>query len=333
MKLRNNKIYTSNMNNNTVGKKKVKTTVVNKTDVKKNMNTARIQVSNLFVIMGMNYFKKFDKVLSDIWKTYDKTDYQRWVKKIEDDGFIPATISAKKQLELFEKKHNSLNKLNISNVLDKASSMNNAEDMTKAQTSLIQQMKLTLPQSNDSKKDLEHKKDIERLEKLMTSMSNTKYGIKQEDNVIAHFSKIIEKPIKSTQKMFNHQLGDLYGIKWSLVGKVDGITSDLEVVEIKNRVKGLFGELRSYEKPQIMTYLRLSGSEKGYMVECFRKKDKTIDLGILNVEYEEGYFECDVIPAIDKFTRFFKDFINNDEWKSLAIKGNESKLYDIFQSY
>ena len=37
--------------------------------------SARIQVSNLFVIMGMNYFKKFDKVLSDIWKTYDRDVY------------------------------------------------------------------------------------------------------------------------------------------------------------------------------------------------------------------------------------------------------------------
>ena len=216
--------------------------------------------------------------------------------------------------------------------------MDNAHDITKIQSKLIEQIKLTLPSKKGSQDSQDsHSQDAEKIAKLITNIGNTGYGIKQEDNVIAHFEKIIKKPVKSTQKLYNHSLGDLYGIRWSLVGKVDGLTSDLEVVEIKNRMKGLFGELRSYEKPQIMTYLRLSGSQKGYMVECYRKKDNannvSVDMGIVNVEYEKGYFECNVIPAIDKFTRFFSDFIKNDSMKRMVIEGKQDELYDIFQSY
>lgn len=336
MKLRNNKetklkpqpIMSKNKERNVGKKKELQKNILPKVSV---IKSARIQASNLFTIMGMNYFKKFDKVLSDIWKTYDKSDYENWVKLVESEGYIPATISIKKQLELFEKKHSDLKKLNLNNVLDKTGSMNNAEDMRQQQLTLIKQMKSTLPQQGDDKKKTDG--DVERLERLMVTASNTKYGIKQEDNVISQFSKIIKKQINSTQKMFRHKFGELYGIDWSLVGKVDGITSDSEVVEIKNRTKGLFGELRSYEKPQIMTYLRLNGSENGYLVECFRKRDGTVELGIVNVKYEDGYFECDVIPAIDKFTRFFSDFINDDNLKRAVIKGEEGMLYDKFQSY
>ena len=138
--------------------------------------------------------------------------------------------------------------------------------------------------------------------------------------------------IISNQNKYNEKIGDEYGYEWYLVGKVDGITEKGHVLEIKNRVNKLFYTVRNYEKPQIMVYLYLSGKLTGYLMEqC--KDGKTIQYDIKKVEYPPNYYKDKVLPYLNKFKRFFSEFMKNDELKELVIDGNESKLYKLYLKY
>ena len=52
------------------------------------MATAKISVSNLYVIMGRNYFKNFDKILASSWRSYDRKSYNEWEKRATSDGSV-----------------------------------------------------------------------------------------------------------------------------------------------------------------------------------------------------------------------------------------------------
>ena len=51
---------------------------------------------------------------------------------------------------------------------------------------------------------------------------------------------------------------------WYVGGKVDGITDNNEIIEIKNRMYKLFFKLRDYEKVQIYMYMFINNINKGY---------------------------------------------------------------------
>ena len=63
---------------------------------------------------------------------------------------------------------------------------------------------------------------------------------------------------------------DLHGgHRWVLCGQVDGLDGN-RVVELKRRQYKLFGEARSYEKPQLLAYMELTGRQRAVLCEDFR---------------------------------------------------------------
>ena len=285
------------------------------------MTSVKISVSNLFVIMEMNFFKKFDKVVADSWRSCNYADYKKWVTKAESQNKIPATLPEIQQIKKYEKKHN-LN-LKLEETVKKSQSQSNNKDMRKIRDESIIKVSKKLKNVNPD--------DNKRIEKLMIKTTNTNYGTLQENSGIKAFEKEKKLKVSSSQTRFNQFIGDEYGYEWILVGKVDGITSDGCVLEIKNRVKCLFHDLRSYEKPQLMVYLYLSGKSKGYMMEqC--KDGNSVEYDIIELKYIENYFDELVLPKINKFKKFFANFMVNDTWKEWVIDGKESELYKQYQS-
>lgn len=280
------------------------------------MPKVNIAVSNLFVIMEMNFFKKFDKVVADCWRSCNYTDYQKWVKEAESQNKIPATLPEIQQIKKYEKKHN-LN-LGLVDTVKKSQSQSNNKDMRQVRDESLNKVSKKLKNIN-----LE---DNKRIEKLMVKATNTNYGTLQENSGISAFEKEKKMRVLSEQHKFNELLGQEFGYNWILVGKVDGITVDGSVLEIKNRVKCLFHDIRSYEKPQLMVYLYLSGKKKGYLMEqC--KDGTSIEYNIMELNYIDNYFEEKVLPKLNKFKKFFANFMSNDIWKEWVIDGKESELY------
>lgn len=79
-------------------------------------------------------------------------------------------------------------------------------------------------------------------------------------------------------------------------GKVDASTSDGRFVEVKNRVRRLFGEVRQYERVQALSYGFIGGGVDGWIVECFEGQVRSYE-----VPYDNGYWERDVVPGLKSF--------------------------------
>ena len=79
-------------------------------------------------------------------------------------------------------------------------------------------------------------------------------------------------------------------------------------------MKKLFHELRGYEKIQLMCYLYLFKAPKGYLVEAYRKKDKT-DINIIECDYKEDTMNK-IINILNNFGNYYMNFINimNSRW-------------------
>lgn len=277
-------------------------------------------VSNLYVIMKMNYFKKFDKVLLDVWKSYDYKGFQEFEKKIKalsKKELIPSTLSNTKQIKELEQKY----KLDISNLVTSSQSKKNAVEMKKEQQTIIDKISTTVKG-----------KDKERLINLVKTETNTKYGTFQEDSAIKLFETTTHKKVKQQQKRFEYYINTLNDVEWYLIGKLDGVIDDGNILEIKNRVNKLFNEVRRYEEPQIMTYMKMAGSDKGYMLEQYKNKTNP-DFNINMIEYKYLYFENQVLPALYSFQKFFNHFITNDELKEQLICGQEAELYKLYSTY
>ena len=277
----------------------------------------RFSVSNLFVIMGMNYFKKFDKVLFSVWKSHNMEDYFKYTEQIKEKkpDIISKHLSSKKQLEQYQEKY----KFNIAKDIQICQNSSSSKLIEKNKDKTIKSLPKLIK--------LEDKKDIE---KLIIDSSNTIFGIKNENSAI----KVFETQQKC--KVLNSQNMSCIDIKCpndgviTLVGKIDGITDNDEIVEVKNRVKKHFKTLRPYEKPQIMSYLWMHKKQKGYMVENLKINNTTCDINIIAVNYETNYVENNVIPQLHKFHAFFLKFMENEEWKYDLLEGKQDKLYDIF---
>jgi hypothetical protein len=281
------------------------------------MTSARISTSNLFPIMGMNFFKKFDKVLTDSWRSYNYEEYHECLSKISKTGTIPKTLTPKEQLSLLAKKHNipALNEIQKCMKSTSAIELNNnqAEYMTKVNE---------IPGLNNKLKT--------EVNKLIINASNTQFGIHHEKSTIDQFTQITGKTVDCSQQAVRQIITqEISSIEWTLVGKIDGRTSEGEVIEIKNRTKKLFNELRNYEEPQIMTYLYLFECSQGYMVESL-KTDGEININVKEIIYKQNYYEDKVYPSICKFIKFFEIFKDSDEMKNDLLLGNEEKLYKQF---
>ena len=288
----------------------------------------KINVSNLYVLLGHNYFNNFDKVLQNAWRTFDSKGYKEFIALAESEqNIVSATHRPEEQIKRLQEKL----KINISSQTYLAKKSNNSKELAQNQQKIITQISRT--HTTDAKQQ-EAKK---RLQTLVTNTTNAGYGTFQEGSVYKQIENHLNtKVISNQQKLVysipltsdNNTISDIK-VEWQLIGKIDGLTSDNDLIEIKNRTKKLFKELRKYEEPQIMTYLHLFDKSKGYLVEQLKTKDQ-IQINYVPVSYDENYFENKVLPSVYKFINYFAVFMQNEEMKKALILGDEKFLYNLF---
>lgn len=151
----------------------------------------------------------------------------------------------------------------------------------------------------------EYRDEIKRdLKQKITTLVNTDHGNKEETSVLEKFQKTKNTDLDESQKFYSKHAftieTPMYNYKVSIGGKMDGIDhNNKKVVEIKNRVRQLFGMLREYEKVQLMSYLYMTGYNKGLLVERYRDKSNEFEL-----EYNERYMS----KLLDKLKLFCQEF-------------------------
>ena len=295
------------------------------------MKKLTFSTSNLFIIMNMNFFKKFDKVVLGTWKSFNKEDFQKYSTMVSsmvdvtsdkpNQKFISTSKSNFEQLNELKKKYNLDD--NIHSKIKKCQQSSSSCQVKKGKEEIFESMKLKKIKTED----------MERIKQLVNNSTNTVFGCRQEKNTIKEFEVLQNCNVIEGQKRCEYKVecfNDTHEIV--LVGKIDGVTEDGAIVEIKNRINKNFNFLKDYEKPQIMTYLWMHNANDGFLVENLKKKNVESQINVISVTYQDNYVEKYVIPHVKRYFKFFKHFMNDEDLKIALLKGDESKVYTYFMT-
>jgi hypothetical protein len=247
-----------------------------------------IPTTDLASLCGMDHYNNYNKSICKIWKKLYPTDYEATEMIVRSRGDSCSTDNNYKKLVALQKKSGT--NVNVVNMVSAANQKRHSSSST-----LTENQSLIASEIKDCSKLTEEQK--KQMVSLMNSATNVVYGCRNEGRGIDAFVNITGKTIqdKQTKLVFNFHtdtLADNQVVEWNITGKYDGLTTDNEVVEVKNRQRRLFNEIRDYEMCQIQTYLHILQSEKGYLVEVLGGKNgEDNQINILETVRQHDYYD------------------------------------------
>ena len=159
------------------------------------------------------------------------------------------------------------------------------EACTRGQRAQVQADKavaLSQAQTEVDKKSQEIQSQMTHMKNVGTRKTNTSFGTRHEGDVGEMYQKHtglrIEKD--NARKFWEFMPG------FGIVGKFDGFNEEGTLIEIKNRMRRLFGTVVEYEKVQVHVYMAMSRKTKSQLVE--RYKD---ELMVHEVEFEQEFMD------------------------------------------
>lgn len=274
-----------------------------------------LYASEIAIITGNNKYQKLSDYLIKLWSKFDNNDFKDCVLQLEQ----------KHKVKFVE--NNDIQ--NIKNIEEKCGvsiqkQLNSIKNNTKNSDEVIQKRNELLKNIDDKVMDKTMKK---QLKKSVENITNTNYGIVNEDKVLNVYSKnnhLIVYKICAFQK--RKITKNLY-----IGGKIDGLTENGEIVEIKNRMYKLFYKMRDYEKIQLQSYLHIFKLNRGFLVENHNQ-----NINVLEEIYDKQFMD-NIIHKLKQFEIFFYDFMNNIDLKTLLLFGDddlkEKTLHQLFIKY
>lgn len=169
--------------------------------------------------------------------------------------------------------------------------------------------------------------DFNKTKKLIEtakSLENRCYGIKKESSALDIFEKTYNVKLFRSPPLVRKNIN-----KISFFGKIDAlykINNTNIIIEIKNRIKGFFNELRNYEKTQIQLYMWMNDVKLAKLVECFNG-----EINVINLEYDKDYVES-VHKKLFTFLDNLYDFINNGDLESYVLLDDDTKKQFILNN-
>lgn len=257
-----------------------------------------LNASELSTVIAFNPYENTTNMLIKYWQKYFPNDYDENVKKLAINGVI-----IKKETEKeFVEKHIGDNKT-LQQQMKDTMTTNCYKDLQEKQRLILEQFKHV---EGDER---------EKLTRALTSLSNKSFGVRKEVDGIGMFEEIHNKKVIRVGKYFRQKILTMADddIEWWIGGKIDGITEENELVEVKNRVREFFNNLRNYEKVQIYLYFKLLDITKGYLVETLvTNNNKSIN--VINVEWDYNFWQ-DMYMRIVNFANLFMILLNSNTAK------------------
>lgn len=111
------------------------------------------------------------------------------------------------------------------------------------------------------------------------SIINKTHGTLHEEDAIQIYENKYGVKLDTSQEFYKKRLDiETSDYEWYICGKMDGIYHDLDdptnsyIVEIKNRAKGFFNNVRDYENTQMQLYMWLIDLLRVDLVEAYKSK-------------------------------------------------------------
>ena len=296
-----------------------------------------ISISQIAPLVGLDSYNNFPRIICEIWRKYNPTDFKIFEEKLKEQG---KQISTSSEMNDIWETDEALG----TNILQQVKDINSNKDKSSGDM-VSQQDAITKYINNNEKLSNLDDKQKEDLAKKVCSVTNKMHGVINEDSILDEFSRLSEKTIKNTQDWLeipitrNLELTETavsqsisLPINWILVGKYDAITTDNELVEAKMRQKALFKKVRDYENVQVQLYLHALKFVKAYLVESYTNKKGVRNMYVNEINYDESYVVDTVLERIVKFTEFFEIMMSNDTFKEGLLNGDKDrKIYKIYE--
>lgn len=173
-----------------------------------------------------------------------------------------------------------------------------------------------------------NKKDSIRLLKETESLINKIHGTLNEKSAIEIYQEKYKTTLNTSQKYYSYFIKSSNNIEWYIGGRLDGLHDDY-IIEVKNRTKGFFYNIKDYELTQIQLYLLLTGHTKAKLVEKFKQNIKVTDI---DVDY--NYIQK-ILSYLNIFINSMELFIENSDLKNTFVNlesdyEKELFLYDLY---
>lgn len=172
-----------------------------------------------------------------------------------------------------------------------------------------QELKNMEKTESDKILDIETKKTFES---MLVSVTNTSHGIRKEESSLVRYKRkfgISDNELDVSQQFYKMEIFQTSNFKYYICGKMDGIQingDSKKIIEVKNRTRGFFGEVRDYEMIQMQLYMHMTGINNCRLVEDFNT-----ELNIIDVEIDMGLIN-DIMSSLKQFIQNFNNFLEQD---------------------
>lgn len=233
-----------------------------------------LYASEVAACIGRNPYKTPKEAFAAIYKRYDAEDYEK-------RGLVSEADVAKKVLEATP---------GLNRVLHETARETHTTEGIEAK---VKEVAALVPKTA-SAQEAKAAKDFIR-SSIFTSL-----GCNRETPVFDRLEGLLGQPVDRDAALHKAKMGTLKnGIPWFVCGRIDGLAQDGSVVEIKNRVRKLFNKVPDYELVQIMCYMNLLKSPKGFLVESFEG-----DASVHEVAYDEEAWK-DIVGRMESALETF----------------------------
>lgn len=262
------------------------------------MKNIYLFASEIAIITGHNTYENVSSIIYKLWEKHFKDDLQYTKKSLLDKNIKIKPIENNDEcINRISKEYN----INLKNHINECLKSNDVENLNKTQTQILEQCKNM------------NKEDLNLIKKSLISKTNTNFGTKYEGTSIEIYQQKLKKHVNLITNFLKKKIGTSNEINWYIGGKIDGITDDKILVEVKNRTKRLFYKLRDYEKVQITTYLKILNIDKAHLVESLKNNNN--DMNIIEVEFDDKFWKEQILNRLVLFIEFFNNFMSDNDLK------------------
>ena len=132
----------------------------------------------------------------------------------------------------------------------------------------------------------------------------TNYGTASEHHALVKVRETLGINARLDDTFYRVQVGEVDGTQLWVGGKIDAITDDKLVIEIKNRIRRLFYKVPFYEIVQLQSYLFLLDVPRGAIVECLTTPHDS-QINIVPVRRDRELWNETVVPKMKAFVKVF----------------------------
>ena len=274
----------------------------------------RINASEVAALVGKNPYKNQDEAIRDCWNRNKK-------------GLPPLEIMRAKQIckknKEVEKVYEQMTKEVTQTTNNKEVTEKKKEFTEKMKDILVKEIDQKIQKVNDDfeqdmmyaandkdekiikkwyaeemallKKEREQAlEEVKALEKVGNSKFNTNFGTRRETNIGKTYEEVTGMSVEKPTKKY---LWEVVPGQAVVVGKFDGFANDGTLVEIKQRTRKLFGEVREYENVQVHVYMKMAEVETAQLVEKYEDK-----LMVHDIQYDDD-FMCEIESELENVVK------------------------------